>query len=728
VESGNDELRLVDAESLEREKARLLYEYAGPGVVATTTASTFLALVLSGSPAWMGILLWWVGMQAIMAVRGWDLWRWRQDVGLPEYAGARWVRRFSIGALTHSIGWGAFPLLFFHRIGQMDRTVMVMILSAMASGAITVLAPSARLAMVFCMLLLLSPSAMFLMEGGGTNAVIGFLGVVFCIILIRLARTSHKATLSAIKLSKTNEGLVAEMKEAYAELTSAQRELQDVNSNLEARIRTRTLDLEKEIGERARYAQELTRVASTDSLTGLKNRASFSECLGSELEAARANRRAVAVLFIDLDKFKEVNDVRGHAAGDRVLIEVAQRLEATLPKDAEIGRWGGDEFVVMLPDVKDAAGVLAVARRLRESVTLPVDLVPEAVKVDATIGIAIYPEHGTVQDELIRAADVAMYAAKQSGRQCVKIFEHSLADELIKRHTLAQSLRAAPGQGEFILEFQPVVAIETGECLSMEALLRWNHPELGLISPLEFIPLAERSGDIIAIGRWVLEEACRTAAAWEGPNAPAVAVNVSAIQVLGGTLADDVEAALARSGLHPTRLHIELTESLFAGDHERASQVLGRLRARGLRISIDDFGTGFSSLSYLQHLPIDTIKIDRSFVKSVETDSRAIVKAIISIAGSLGFELIAEGVETEWQSAALRALGVTQFQGFLVSKPISEGQVGEWLALRRSSITQSDLRALDAAQRASLASADPFALEPSPVRVPKPAAEPQQAA
>ena len=489
------------------------------------------------------------------------------------------------------------------------------------------------------------------------------------------------------------------MQTANVELATAQDALQDINTNLEAKIRARTLDLQKEVSERARYAQELIRVASTDALTGLKNRSSFSERLEYGLEEARVSGGPVAVLFIDLDKFKEVNDVRGHEAGDRVLLDVAQRLQATLPPDAEIGRWGGDEFVVMLPNMKDTGHVVEVANRLRESLILPVDLVPEAVKIDATIGIALFPEHGGTQDELIRAADVAMYAAKQGGRQCVRLFERSLADELVKRHKLAQSLRAAAGNGELILHYQPVVSVSTGECVAMEALLRWNHAELGLVSPLEFIPLAERSGDIIGIGRWVLEEACRTAASWTVPNPPAIAVNVSAIQVLGGTLCDDVAAALEMSGLPSARLHIELTESLFTGDHERASQTLERLRSKGVRISIDDFGTGFSSLSYLQHLPVDTIKIDRSFVKGVDSDSRAIVMAIISIAESLGFDVIAEGVETEPQRAALRNLGVTQFQGFLFSRPIANASVAGWLETSHQEAPQAaagDLLALHA--------------------------------
>ena len=395
---------------------------------------------------------------------------------------------------------------------------------------------------------------MFLLEGGKANSILGFLGLIFCLILIQLARTSHEATVLAIRWSKTNDALVGEMKGACAELATAQDALGDVNANLDLKIRARTLDLRKEISERARYAQELTRVANTNALTGLRNRSSFSKQLKISLDEAQFNGGRVAVLFIDLDKFKEVNDVRGHEAGDRVLLDVAQRLLATLPPEAEIGRWGGDEFVVMLACIDGMAGVILTANLLRQSLTLPVDLVPEAVKMDSTIGIAIFPEHGSTQDELIRAADVAMYSAKQSGRQGVKLFEPLLAEEVLKRHKLAHSLRAAAGSGELMLDYQPVVSVASGECVAMEALLRWNHPELGLVSPLEFIPLAERSGDIIAIGRWVLEEACKAAMGWDGARPPAVSVNVSAIQVLGGTLCEDIDAALSASGLAATGL------------------------------------------------------------------------------------------------------------------------------------------------------------------------------
>ena len=381
MESGHRQFRPVDGESLEREQARLLYEYAGPGVVATTMASTFLAIVIGGNRHSGGILAWWATMQIVTIGRGWELLQWRSKVRQSDYVSTSEIRRFSRGALTHAFGWATFPFLFFTDIGPPDRAAMATILSAMASGAVTVLSPSLRLAIQYCLFLLLPSSLMFLLEGGKANSILGFLGVIFCLILIQLARTSYGATVSAIRLSKTNENLVGEMKGACAELATAQHALKDINANLEVKIRARTLDLQKEVSERARYAQELTRVATTDALTGLRNRSSFSKQLKDSLDEAQYNGGRVAVLFIDLDKFKEVNDVRGHEAGDRVLLDVAQRLLATLPPEAEIGRWGGDEFVVMLAGVDGIEGVLETANLLRECLTLPIDLVPDFLPV-----------------------------------------------------------------------------------------------------------------------------------------------------------------------------------------------------------------------------------------------------------------------------------------------------------------------------------------------------------
>jgi diguanylate cyclase (GGDEF)-like protein len=393
--------------------------------------------------------------------------------------------------------------------------------------------------------------------------------------------------------------------------------------------------------------------------------------LSSELERAENLDRSLAVLFLDLAKFKEVNDLLGHHAGDRVLREVVKRMNAVAPKSSTLARWGGDEFVLVHRLDGTALPATVIGDQLRRTIGDSVNIDQETVRVGASVGIAIYPDHGRTADELIRAADMAMYAAKQDGRDRVRTFDPSLADALSSRHILEQALREAIERGSMRLMFQPIVSAQSWRCETLEALLRWDHPTLGTISPSVFIPLAERTGEIVSIGRWVLHEACIAAASWQGAPAPAVSVNVSVAQVISGSLIEDVRAALAASGLDPHRLELEVTESLFAGDFERtAIPTLETLRALGLRISLDDFGTGFSSLGYLRTLPIDTIKIDQSFVQLMHGDTRSIIEAMQSIARAFDLTVVAEGVETADQAAELGAMGVHFLQGYYFARPL----------------------------------------------------------
>jgi predicted signal transduction protein with EAL and GGDEF domain len=351
---------------------------------------------------------------------------------------------------------------------------------------------------------------------------------------------------------------------------------------------------------------------------------------------------------------------------------------------AEIARWGGDEFVVAMPIETGSDAALTLGHSLRRGLASPLHAGLERVRVDVTIGIALFPRDGRTQDELIRAADVAMYEAKKSGRGRVVVFDHALASSMTERHRLEQALRAAVEGGELSLAFQPIVSARTGQCEALEALARWDHPQMGMIAPGVFIPVAEQSGQIQAIGRWVLGAACRAAALWpavmSGGRAPAVTVNVSVAQVLSGRLLEDVDTALRDSGLSPDRLQLEITESMFVSDHVRVTPVFEALRARGMRILLDDFGTGYSSLAYLGKLPIDVIKIDQSFVKASEHDGFAVINAILSIARALSLEVTAEGVETVMQKTVLASIGVERLQGYLISRPLAAGNVAGWLA------------------------------------------------
>ena len=468
-----------------------------------------------------------------------------------------------------------------------------------------------------------------------------------------------------------------------AKLARSQTALRRANALLETRILDRTAEFARLSGDRERYAEALARLSLTDPLTKLPNRSAFVDQLADMLNQAAERSEHVSLLFIDLDKFKQVNDVRGHVAGDHVIRAAASLLATHLDANAQIARWGGDEFVVAVHDSCTSDNALALAWKLRAALAAPIEAGQDMLRIDATIGVACFPKDATTHDELIRAADMAMYEGKKEGGGRVKLFDRNLAHEASERHMLEQALRDAIDHGDFSLAFQPIVSADTGRCEAFEALLRWSHPVRGAISPAVFIPVAEQSGQIGAIGRWVLKEACRAAAAWPG-DAPPVTVNVSVEQVQSGTLLADVHDALVNSGLPVHRLQLEITESLFAQDQARVTAVIEALRAMGVRILMDDFGAGYSSLACLSSLPLDVIKIDKSFVHATGRDGDAFIKAILLIARSLHLRVIAEGIETQVQRDTMQALGVEMLQGYWFARPMRDAEIRDWLLARQS--------------------------------------------
>jgi predicted signal transduction protein with EAL and GGDEF domain len=344
-----------------------------------------------------------------------------------------------------------------------------------------------------------------------------------------------------------------------------------------------------------------------------------------------------------------------------------------------LARWGGDEFVIALSGLVNADVAIDLASELNKCLCDPIEIDSALVRIDATIGIALFPDHGRTEVDLIRAADMAMYASKEEKRSKIKVFDPSLSRRLTEHHMLVRALRNAVTNRALEIVFQPIITASTGECETLEALVRWNHPELGPISPADFIPLAERSGEIVALGRWVLSEACREAASWPRHKPPSVSVNVSAVQIESGTLQMDIANALKEAGLPPSRLSLELTESVFAGDRRHIIPTLRALRYTGIKISLDDFGTGFSCLADLRRLPIDQLKIDKSFVDSIDVDSGPIVNTIVTTAQTFGLDVVAEGIETAAQAEKLIGLGVHYLQGYLFSDILSPDAARQWL-------------------------------------------------
>lgn len=428
---------------------------------------------------------------------------------------------------------------------------------------------------------------------------------------------------------------------------------------------------------------QLEWLAHHDPLTGLPNRSLLDDRLTHAIARARRAKSMVSVLLLDLDGFKNVNDSLGHPAGDHLLQVVSERLTALLGKEDTVARMGGDEFAVVLEDVRHAGDMSDLAEQIIALLADPVELDGHSARISASLGIALYPQDGDDAMTLVRAADTAMYQSKQGGRNTYRFHRDDMAQAVRRRLELDHGMRRALAQGEFELWYQPQIELGSGRVIGLEALLRWRDPELGLISPLDFIPLAEENGLIVPLGEWVLRAACRQARDWQlaGLDFGRMAVNVAASQIEHGDFPALVQQVLLDSELSPHALELEITESLLLNNADDALRVVAELRSMGIAMAIDDFGTGYSSLAYLKHLKIDKLKIDRTFVTDLPSDAGnvAITRAIVALGHSLGFSVIAEGVETEANSAFLLSEGCGQGQGYLFSKPLPAASCAEWL-------------------------------------------------
>ena len=426
----------------------------------------------------------------------------------------------------------------------------------------------------------------------------------------------------------------------------------------------------------------ITYLANYDALTGLPNRNLFMNRLQQSLLQARREHGRLGLLFLDIDRFKNINDSFGHALGDSLLVEFAARLTSVVREADTVARFGGDEFVIILAHIEEPEHALHVARKVLDAFLRPVTADGRELHVSTSIGVSIYPEHGNDADLLLKHADVAMYRAKDQGRNGFQCYTLEMGVKAVERMTLENALRQALDNHEFTLHYQPQVDLASGHVTSMEALIRWHHPQLGVVSPARFIPLAEETGLIIPIGTWVLNTACAQASAWHRAGFRlSVAVNVSGQQFQQKDMAQRVQAALELSGLDARYLELELTESMLMNHSEATIQILDQLKAIGVGLSIDDFGTGFSSLSYLSRFPIDIIKIDQSFISGLakKPEAASITLAIIALVKALGLKTIAEGVETAQQLDFLRTNGCDAIQGYYFSPPLPAAQMSALL-------------------------------------------------
>jgi diguanylate cyclase (GGDEF)-like protein len=436
----------------------------------------------------------------------------------------------------------------------------------------------------------------------------------------------------------------------------------------------------EDVTSRRSDEERLQYLAHYDSLTRLPNRTLFYDRLGQNIAHARRENRMAAVIFVDVDHFKHVNDTLGHAAGDRLLQQVAQRLEQSVRADDTVGRLGGDEFALILANIDAPSDAGVVAQKLMQSFREPFSVEGQELFVTASAGVTLFPLDSQEPDGLIKNADAAMYRAKELGRNAFQYFTAELNLQATERMTVENHLRRALERREFSLHYQPKVDLASGEISGLEALLRWSHPELGQVSPARFIPILEENGQIVQVGERVLEEVCSQIRRWASdptlPEVP-VAVNLSGRQLQQKDIGAALTRIVAASGVDPRLIELEITESVLMRDPAKISGMLRALRESGMRVSVDDFGTGYSSLNYLKRFPIDKLKIDRGFVVPLgqSEDAGVIIQAVVALGRALGLSVLVEGVETEEQRVLLRLAGCDEMQGYLFAKPTTANEI-----------------------------------------------------
>jgi len=447
----------------------------------------------------------------------------------------------------------------------------------------------------------------------------------------------------------------------------------------EKKLSERSLKMSSILGHHKEAEQNLAQVTNYDVLTGLPNRFLFLDRLGHAISRSAHSHRMVAVMLLDIDNFKNINDTLGHSHGDLLLQDIADRLRRCVQEDDTLSRIGGDEFAIVLEGVSEIEEIVLSAQKIVDIFSLPFAPSSQEIYVTPSMGITIYPMDGHDSDSLLKNADAAMYSAKEYGRNHFRFYTPDMNALAIERFAMEGALRRAMEREEFTLHYQPQVDIKSGRLIGVEALLRWNHPERGLVPPNEFIPLLEDNNLIIPVGEWVLRTACAQCRAWEDAGLPPLrmAVNLSVRQFSQDNLVEMIDSILQETGISPKLLELELTEGLLMENTSKASMILGQIKSRGVLVAIDDFGTGYSSLSYLKRFPIDRLKIDRSFVRDIITDSNdaAIAVAIISLGRSLGLGVIAEGVENADQLEFLGVQKCDEYQGCYFSHPVPAEEI-----------------------------------------------------
>lgn len=661
-----------------REQVRLLYDNSLSANAALLVISLILVLALHISidpwPRWT-----WFGLVAAsVCVRLLLLRDYRRD---PERLSDKtWARRYILVNLPVGTIWGAMSLFHYLAADNFSRNLVVVVIMGTMAASIPVLSVILPAFLAYLLPQATWISVVLFLEAEAISFYLAQGIIVYSVLIVAAGTKYGHQIRQSLELQFQNQQLIAQLNEEIEQRREAHRLVERHGEELEQLVKRRTQqllktnrDLKNEITERRQAEENLRHLAHHDGLTNLPNRLLLDARLQHAIERARRNENLLASLFLDLDHFKNINDSLGHATGDEMLRIVASRLRGSVREDDTVARLGGDEFVVIMEQVQRIEDVTLMARKLMEILREPIDIHGHELSVGVSVGISLFPQDGDSAEVLLKNADAAMYRAKESGRNSYAFYTRELTSSAYDRMMLEGQLRRALERGELLLHYQPQVNLDSGDICALEALVRWQSSDNELLPPSRFLPIAEESGLILPIGRWVLETACRQMATWKsrGVGLQRMAVNLSGKQIQQHDLAETVRDVLTESGCRAEWLELEITEGFIMGEAKQSIRTLDALRKLGVHLAIDDFGTGYSSLSYLKRLPVDKLKIDRSFIRDLAEDPNdaAIVSAIIAMGKGLQLEITAEGVETEVQAAFLKQRGCQQAQGFYYGKP-----------------------------------------------------------
>ncbi len=601
-------------------------------------------------------------------------------------------------SLTFVIGiaWGLFALMQSAHDDSVIRNMVFLINFGMIAGSLATLSIWVPAYVAY-----ITPQAVciFAVLAIQNNSISSYMAAAFFVFIIIMISTSLKVSRGhkrEMLLNLKNKELINDLNDEVINRTRTQVLLEDSKRDLEDKVRARTIQLEnineslvKEISDKEKAEESLEYIAYHDELTNLPNRNLLIDRINDTIETAHRNNEKLGILFLDLDRFKAINDSLGHHIGDKLIQEVAKRLLHTLRKEDTISRNGGDEFVVVIKRMQNSDEAILIAQKLIENLTNIFEIDSHKIHIGASIGISVYPNDGESAVELVRNADTAMFNAKKSGGNRLQFYDESMSNRLRERLILENELHTALERDEFHMAYQPQVNCLTGQTVGFEALLRWSNKNLGTIGPDQFVPLLEETGLIYSVGKWVIKEVIEFVRSGKTRDL-SISINLSALQCGDIALVDFINNEIITSGINPACIEFEITESLLINDFETTEVFLSELNKSGCSIALDDFGTGYTSMSYLTRLPIDCIKVDQSFISNIDSNMTLenIVKAIVNMSTSLGMKNVFEGVETEAELDKIKQLNGVIVQGYLYSKPLDVHGVLNWLAADRLNITQ----------------------------------------